>query len=181
MNSPLNTSEEWDYLTVADYAKRFGMSENTVRTRINRGKLRTARRELDGRETICIAVKKDAIPVVDHSELVETIQQTVQNNPPNNSERSNEQQAGQNELLSFMRDTMQTVQGYTSQLVELSRENERYKVITDSSSRSVMVLEREIEELKAAIFERDARIKELEQKLANPKEDSKPSWQFWKQ
>ena len=117
---------------------------------------------IDGRETILIEVE----PFVDHSvspiEQFGIVQQTVRREASDPLEQS--EQSG--ELIDFMRETFRTVQGYAGQIVELARENERYKLLTDTSTRTRENLEKEIEQLKMEVFTRDARIKELEQSLS---------------
>jgi hypothetical protein len=171
MNNSDQQIEERVYLTVAEYAQHFNMSENTVRTRINRNKLQTIRIEREGREVICIPVSHENL----HAELgghldeqLRVVQGTVQNEEMNHS-------ASPDEWLGFVRETFQTLENYSGQLVELSRENERYKLLSDGSHRQLSVVEQEIEQLKARLFEKEARIKELEEKLAQKDK----GWRFW--
>lgn len=151
MNNANYTVNDPEELTVAEYAKRFGISENTIRTRINRKKLKTIKGIRDGRETILILVE----PSEDHSFQEYESSETVQDAYFEQSEQPNQ-------LFDFMRDTLSTVQGYTSQIVELSRENERYKLITDNTTRTAENLEQTVEQLKGQLFEKEAKIKELE-------------------
>ena len=155
MNNPNQAMNDPDELTVAEYARRFSISENTVRTRINRKKLKTTKGFRDGRETILILVEPTMDHSLDDSEQHETVQGTIEESFNNSSQQSNE-------LFDFMRETFSTVQAYTSQIVELSRENERYKLLTENSTRTLDSLEQSIEQLKNQLFEKEARIKQLE-------------------
>jgi chromosome segregation ATPase len=155
MNNPDPAMNDPEELTVAEYAKRFNMSENTVRTKINRKKLKTIKGVRDGRETILIIVEPSMDHSKDDSEQFEIIQGTVEESFKNRNEQPSE-------LFDFMRETLSTVQAYSSQLVELSRENERYKLLTDNSTRTANSLEQSIEQLKTELFEKEARIKQLE-------------------
>lgn len=167
MNSSEQTLNNVEYLTVADYAQRFNMSENTVRTRLNRGKLKKVLREIDGRETITIPVDT----TVDHSitpeEQFETVQGTVVNNPESSPEQSVE-------WLKFVHATMERHE-------QLIRENERYKLLTDQRTQTAEQFEVQNKQLTETIHELQARIKELEsqQETNNSKEQSKPWWQVW--
>lgn len=155
MNNPNFSMNDPDELTVAEYAKRFSMSENTVRTKINRKKLKTVKGIRDGRETILIVLEQSMDHSFDDAEQSEAVQEDHYEPLNFNNEQSDT-------LVSFMRETFSTVQAYSSQIVELSRENERYKLLTDNSSRETRTLEQSLEQLKDLIFEKDAKIKELE-------------------
>ncbi len=157
MNNPNKDMNDPEELTVAEYAKRFDISENTVRTRINRKKLKTIKGVRDGRETIFIIVEGSMDHSMDDSEQFETVHDAIYEPSIPNVEQSDK-------LFTFMRETFSTVQAYNSQIVELSRENERYKLLTDSSTREAHSLEQSLEQLKNQLFEKDAKIKELEAK-----------------
>jgi len=174
MNDPNDFLNDPELLTVAEYARRFGISENTVRTRINRKKLNTTKVVEDGREIIKILVDHSMNSYTDHSEQSETIHEQSMSSPMNSPEQSSE-------LLEFFKDTLSTVQAYTTQVIELSRENERYKLLTENSSRTIHVVEQENEQLKKELFEREAKIKELEARLNNPKtiQEKKGTWWPW--
>jgi|GEM_PF-5730464 len=151
-NSHLNDPEE---LTVAEYAKRFSISENTVRTRINRKKLKTTKGIREGRETILIVLEPSMDHSYDESEQLETVHGTIEEQSYAKDEQSDR-------LFDFMKETFSTVQAYNSQIVELSRENERYKLLTENSTRTANSLEQSLEQLKNQLFEKDAKIKQLE-------------------
>lgn len=163
------------FLTVAEYAQHFGLSENTVRTKINRKKLKTVWMDKDDRNQIHIEVPHQKYRLKNSLESSEIVHEVVQDDSEDYSEQAMNSNESSGELLAFMRETLQTVQGYSSQIVELSRENERYKLLTDGKERNVADLERLVEQLKLQNLEKDAKIKELESKLAQ-----KPSWSLWK-
>lgn len=171
MNYSGQLEAETVYLTVAEYAQHFRISENTVRTRINRNKLQTVRIERDGRELICIPVPLEEIhqaPELEPGGSVQGFHEQSHEPGVNDSEPHSE-------WLMFMRETVQTIQNYSGQLVELSRENERYKLLTDGTNQQVRALEQQIEQLKEQLFEKEAKIKELQEKLSH-----KPrGWRFW--
>lgn len=173
MNNSEQLTEDRVYLTVAEYAQRFGVSENTVRTRINRSKLQTVRVERDGREVICIPVRVEQLQAdlspEWRAERSDAMQGVIQNSSSETGERSGE-------LLEFMHETFLTVQGYANQLIELSRENERYKLLSDGKTKQVGDLERQIEQLKEQLFEKEAKVKELSVKAETPQ---KPWWRLW--
>jgi hypothetical protein len=158
-NSMLNDS--FEELTVSEFARRFGMSENTVRTKINRKKLTTKKGYRDGREAILIVVEHSLDHSLNDPEQSETIQDAY-------FEQSIERPQETEQLVSFMRETFSTVQNYSHQLVELSRENERYKLLSVFSSKSVSQMDIEIEQLKTQLFEQRAKVRELELQAPDP-------------
>jgi hypothetical protein len=159
MNNSNTSPNDSELLTVAEYSRKFSISENTVRTRLNRKKLKTTRGVRDGRETILIVVESFSDHSLKEFEQSETVHEVADGSFVYNNEQSDQ-------LFDFMRETFSTVQAYNSQIVELSRENERYKLITENSSRQANSLELLIEQLKVQLYEKEAKIKEIE--AANP-------------
>lgn len=156
LNDPV---EFWEQLTVSEYSKRFNVPENTVRTRINRKKLKTTKGFRDGRESILILVEPDSLnnwnDSNDDYELSETAHGPFNEQPKYTSEQPPE-------LLTFMERAFESVQNYSAQIIELSRQNERYKLISEHRTVTLEQLEQSNELLKTEIFERDAKIRELE-------------------
>ena len=144
--------------TVSEYSKETGIPENTVRTRINRKKLRTKWGERDGKRTLLIQVPGHLINSLndpdDEDEQLGIVHELFNESLSNSSSSSGE-------LLNFMERTFQTVQSYSSQIIELSRENERYKLISENSSHTLKQIEQSTEQLKEEIYQRDAKIREL--------------------